>query len=125
MRMRDTDRDENTEAPHEKTALHLISFLKSFYALTNRFVSLLLLYLAKESTLGVLNIVAVCTAIGKLLRLFKTLKKKTCPQSVRQPKKMPARHVVSNGLSNSNIKYSRLATDDDGYIDLQVGDSSA
>lgn len=75
MRMRDTDRDENTEASHETTALHLISFLKSFYALTNRFVSLLLLYVAKESTLGVLNSVAGCTAVAKLLRFFKTLKK--------------------------------------------------
>lgn len=32
---------------------------------------------------------------------------------------MPARNVVPNGMSNSNVKYSRLATDDDGYIDLQ------
>lgn len=29
---------------------------------------------------------------------------------------MPARNVVSN----SSVRYSRLATDDDGYIDLQV-----
>lgn len=33
---------------------------------------------------------------------------------------MPARNVVSGGMSNSGVKYSRLATDDDGYIDLQV-----
>lgn len=33
---------------------------------------------------------------------------------------MPARNVVSSGLSNDNVRYSRLATDDDGYIDLQV-----
>ncbi|KAL7392574.1 hypothetical protein ABVT39_026570 [Epinephelus coioides] len=32
---------------------------------------------------------------------------------------MPARNVVSNGIPNSKVKYSRLATDDDGYIDLQ------
>lgn len=33
---------------------------------------------------------------------------------------MPARNVVSSGLSNANVRYSRLASDDDGYIDLQV-----
>lgn len=33
---------------------------------------------------------------------------------------MPARNVVSGGISNSGVKYSRLATDDDGYTDLQV-----
>uniref|UniRef100_A0A3Q1EZV1 Transmembrane protein 230 n=1 Tax=Acanthochromis polyacanthus TaxID=80966 RepID=A0A3Q1EZV1_9TELE len=33
--------------------------------------------------------------------------------------KMPARSVVSQGISNSKVRYSRLATDDDGYIDLQ------
>ncbi|XP_019110928.1 transmembrane protein 230b [Larimichthys crocea] len=32
---------------------------------------------------------------------------------------MPARNVVSSGLSNSKVRYSRLASDDDGYIDLQ------
>uniref|UniRef100_A0A3Q4I150 Transmembrane protein 230 n=2 Tax=Pseudocrenilabrinae TaxID=318546 RepID=A0A3Q4I150_NEOBR len=32
---------------------------------------------------------------------------------------MPARNVVSNGIPNSKVRYSRLATDDDGYIDLQ------
>lgn len=32
---------------------------------------------------------------------------------------MPARNVVSSGISNVNVRYSRLATDDDGYIDLQ------
>uniref|UniRef100_A0A3Q1CNH7 Transmembrane protein 230 n=1 Tax=Amphiprion ocellaris TaxID=80972 RepID=A0A3Q1CNH7_AMPOC len=32
---------------------------------------------------------------------------------------MPARSVVSQGISNSKVRYSRLATDDDGYIDLQ------
>lgn len=37
-----------------------------------------------------------------------------------QLNKMPARNVVSSGISNSNVKYSRLATDDDGYTDLQV-----
>lgn len=34
---------------------------------------------------------------------------------------MPARNVVSNGIPNSKVRYSRLASDDDGYIDLQVG----
>lgn len=33
---------------------------------------------------------------------------------------MPARNVVSHGPPNSKVRYSRLATDDDGYIDLQV-----
>lgn len=33
---------------------------------------------------------------------------------------MPARNIVSNGIPNSKVKYSRLASDDDGYIDLQV-----
>lgn len=33
---------------------------------------------------------------------------------------MPARNVVSNGIPNSKVRYSRLASDDDGYIDLQV-----
>nr|XP_046242873.1 transmembrane protein 230b [Scatophagus argus] len=32
---------------------------------------------------------------------------------------MPARSVVSSGTPSSNVRYSRLATDDDGYIDLQ------
>ncbi|XP_061527438.1 transmembrane protein 230b [Phyllopteryx taeniolatus] len=32
---------------------------------------------------------------------------------------MPARSVVSNGVPASTVKYSRLATHDDGYIDLQ------
>ncbi|KAM7391566.1 hypothetical protein PAMP_022247 [Pampus punctatissimus] len=32
---------------------------------------------------------------------------------------MPARNVVSNGTPNSKVRYSRLASDDDGYIDLQ------
>lgn len=32
---------------------------------------------------------------------------------------MPARSVVSNGIPNSNVRYSKLASDDDGYIDLQ------
>ncbi|XP_034025710.1 transmembrane protein 230b [Thalassophryne amazonica] len=32
---------------------------------------------------------------------------------------MPARNVVSNGTPNDRVHYSRLASDDDGYIDLQ------
>ncbi|KAK2840982.1 hypothetical protein Q7C36_012561 [Tachysurus vachellii] len=32
---------------------------------------------------------------------------------------MPARSSVTGGLSNSNVRYSKLASDDDGYIDLQ------
>ncbi|XP_041643824.1 transmembrane protein 230b [Cheilinus undulatus] len=32
---------------------------------------------------------------------------------------MPARSVVSSDIPNSKVRYSRLATDDDGYIDLQ------
>lgn len=32
---------------------------------------------------------------------------------------MPARNVVPGGISNNNVRYSRLACDDDGYIDLQ------
>ncbi|KAK9522521.1 transmembrane protein 230b [Anarhichas minor] len=32
---------------------------------------------------------------------------------------MPARNVVSNDSPNSKVRYSRLATDDDGYTDLQ------
>uniref|UniRef100_A0A8C6WZY1 Transmembrane protein 230 n=1 Tax=Neogobius melanostomus TaxID=47308 RepID=A0A8C6WZY1_9GOBI len=32
---------------------------------------------------------------------------------------MPARNVISDSFSNSKVRYSRLATDDDGYIDLQ------
>ncbi|KAG7488938.1 transmembrane protein 230-like [Solea senegalensis] len=30
---------------------------------------------------------------------------------------MPARNIVTDG--GSNVRYSRLASDDDGYIDLQ------
>ncbi|KAM9810224.1 transmembrane protein 230b [Neosynchiropus ocellatus] len=33
--------------------------------------------------------------------------------------KMPARSVISNAVPSSKVQYSRLATDDDGYIDLQ------
>ncbi|KAM4616457.1 transmembrane protein 230b [Polymixia lowei] len=32
---------------------------------------------------------------------------------------MPARNIVSNGIPNSKVRYSKLACDDDGYIDLQ------
>ncbi|XP_060787739.1 transmembrane protein 230b [Neoarius graeffei] len=32
---------------------------------------------------------------------------------------MPARNTVTGGLSSSKVRYSRLASDDDGYIDLQ------
>ncbi|XP_068166804.1 transmembrane protein 230b [Antennarius striatus] len=32
---------------------------------------------------------------------------------------MPARSVVSGGVPSSDVRYSRLASDDDGYIDLQ------
>ncbi|KAM3868469.1 transmembrane protein 230b [Diretmus argenteus] len=32
---------------------------------------------------------------------------------------MPARSVVSNGSPAGKVRYSRLAADDDGYIDLQ------
>ncbi|XP_076025341.1 transmembrane protein 230-like [Genypterus blacodes] len=32
---------------------------------------------------------------------------------------MPARNLVSNGSPSTKVKYSRLASDDDGYIDLQ------
>uniref|UniRef100_A0A3Q3G9K4 Transmembrane protein 230 n=1 Tax=Labrus bergylta TaxID=56723 RepID=A0A3Q3G9K4_9LABR len=32
---------------------------------------------------------------------------------------MPARSVVSNDSPNNKVRYSRLASDDDGYIDLQ------
>lgn len=60
---------------------------------------------------------------AKPLRFIKTLRQQTVRRAANQLKKMPARHVVSNGISNNNIKYSRLATDDDGYIDLQVGAS--
>lgn len=34
--------------------------------------------------------------------------------------KMPARSSVTGEMSNSNVRYSKLASDDDGYIDLQV-----
>uniref|UniRef100_A0A3Q2ZMZ1 Transmembrane protein 230 n=1 Tax=Kryptolebias marmoratus TaxID=37003 RepID=A0A3Q2ZMZ1_KRYMA len=33
--------------------------------------------------------------------------------------KMPARNIVSQDVPSSAVRYSRLATDDDGYIDLQ------
>lgn len=33
---------------------------------------------------------------------------------------MPARSSVTAGLSNSKVRYSKLAGDDEGYIDLQV-----
>ena len=33
---------------------------------------------------------------------------------------MPARNIVSNGTHDNKVRYSRLATDDDGYTDLQV-----
>lgn len=29
--------------------------------------------------------------------------------------------MLGAGMSNSSFKYSRLAADEDGYIDLQVG----
>jgi len=32
---------------------------------------------------------------------------------------MPARNIVTNGIPNNKIRYSKLANDDDGYIDLQ------
>ncbi|XP_028313061.1 transmembrane protein 230b [Gouania willdenowi] len=32
---------------------------------------------------------------------------------------MPARSVVTEGLPHSKVRYSRLASDDDGYTDLQ------
>uniref|UniRef100_A0A1A8N801 Transmembrane protein 230 n=2 Tax=Nothobranchius TaxID=28779 RepID=A0A1A8N801_9TELE len=32
---------------------------------------------------------------------------------------MPARNIVSHDVPNSKVRYSRLASDDDGYIDLQ------
>lgn len=32
---------------------------------------------------------------------------------------MPARNIVSNEFPHSNVRYSRLSSDDDGYIDLQ------
>ncbi|XP_061842191.1 transmembrane protein 230b [Nerophis lumbriciformis] len=32
---------------------------------------------------------------------------------------MPARSIVSNGIPSTKVKYSRLSTHDDGYIDLQ------
>uniref|UniRef100_A0A3B4B8G3 Transmembrane protein 230 n=1 Tax=Periophthalmus magnuspinnatus TaxID=409849 RepID=A0A3B4B8G3_9GOBI len=32
---------------------------------------------------------------------------------------MPARNVVSDSFSNNKVRYSRLPSDDDGYIDLQ------
>ncbi|KAK3540564.1 hypothetical protein QTP70_034315 [Hemibagrus guttatus] len=33
--------------------------------------------------------------------------------------KMPARSTVTGGLPNSKVRYSKLASDDDGYTDLQ------
>lgn len=30
--------------------------------------------------------------------------------------------MLTAGISNNKVKYSRLAADDDGYIDLQVRD---
>lgn len=33
---------------------------------------------------------------------------------------MPARSSVTGGLPSSKVRYSKLANDDDGYIDLQV-----
>uniref|UniRef100_A0A3B4DIP3 Transmembrane protein 230 n=1 Tax=Pygocentrus nattereri TaxID=42514 RepID=A0A3B4DIP3_PYGNA len=35
---------------------------------------------------------------------------------------MPARNAVTSGLPNSKVRYSKLASDDDGYIDLQHRD---
>ncbi|XP_063050326.1 transmembrane protein 230b [Engraulis encrasicolus] len=32
---------------------------------------------------------------------------------------MPARHTITNGVPSSRVRYSKLANDDDGYIDLQ------
>ncbi|XP_054906874.1 transmembrane protein 230b [Poeciliopsis prolifica] len=32
---------------------------------------------------------------------------------------MPARNIVSHDTPSNKVRYSRLATDDDGYIDLQ------
>lgn len=31
-------------------------------------------------------------------------------------------NMLGAGMSNNKVKYSRLAADDDGYIDLQVND---
>ncbi|XP_071209355.1 transmembrane protein 230-like [Salvelinus alpinus] len=32
---------------------------------------------------------------------------------------MTARNSVTHGIPNTNVRYSKLASDDDGYIDLQ------
>ncbi|KAM6954127.1 transmembrane protein 230b [Aplochiton taeniatus] len=32
---------------------------------------------------------------------------------------MPTRNIVTDGIPSSRVKYSKLASDDDGYIDLQ------
>ncbi|XP_062398387.1 transmembrane protein 230-like [Sardina pilchardus] len=32
---------------------------------------------------------------------------------------MPARNTITGGIPNSRVRYSKLANDDDGYIDLQ------
>ena len=37
---------------------------------------------------------------------------------------MPSRAVLGGGSSNNKVKYSRLAADEDGYIDLQVRNSN-
>uniref|UniRef100_A0A3Q3WLS4 Transmembrane protein 230 n=1 Tax=Mola mola TaxID=94237 RepID=A0A3Q3WLS4_MOLML len=38
---------------------------------------------------------------------------------------MPARNVVPGGTSNYDVRYSRLANDDDSYTDLQHSDRTA
>ncbi|XP_076859685.1 transmembrane protein 230b [Brachyhypopomus gauderio] len=32
---------------------------------------------------------------------------------------MPARNTIASGLPSSKVRYSKLSSDDDGYIDLQ------
>lgn len=34
-------------------------------------------------------------------------------------------NMLGVGIPNNKVKYSRLAADDDGYIDLQVGQCNA
>lgn len=46
------------------------------------------------------------------------------PSQIDSLMKAARSSMLGAGMSNSSFKYSRVAADEDGYIDLQVGHSS-
>ena len=51
-----------------------------------------------------------------------TLTVSLCPNSSYVKMKAARNNMLGSGVSNAKVKYSRLAADEDGYIDLQVRD---